>query len=335
MMKTSIYKIDSHLSVPKYKQLVNNVINGIESGQLKRGDKIASLNQICTLNNMSRDTVMMAFNELKSRGVLNSQPGKGYFIQNTQIEIVQRIFVLFDELNSFKEDMYNSFLRHLDAYTEVDIYFHHFNLQVFSDLIKNAAGKYTSYVIMPGTFDHSSKIIGQLPADKVFILDRKKDDLLQYPTIFQDFENDVYEALSANAELLKKYDKIILVHPGGKEPEERVTGFLRFVNKVVTDFEVIADIKNLEIKKGRLYLVPSDRDLVKLIKIAEKNNFMLGTDVGVISFNDTVLKEVVAGGISAISTNFFEMGRILADMIKTKSDKTIRNNWLFASRNSI
>jgi len=188
---------------------------------------------------------------------------------------------------------------------------------------------------MPGTFDRTSEIVGQLPADKVYILDRKKDDLMHYPTIYQDFENDVFEALSANAEIFEKYLKIIFVHPGGKEPEERVNGFLRYVKNVATDFEVIADIKNMAIKRGNLYLVPSDRDLVKLIKIIEKNNLKLGTDVGVISFNDTVLKEVVAGGISSISTNFFEMGRILAEMIKTKSDKSIRNNWLFTNRKSV
>lgn len=335
MQKTSIYKIDSNSSLPKYRQLINNLMKGIDEGHLKRGEKIPSLNQICNLNNMSRDTVMMAFNELKMLGVIFSRPGKGYFIQTTQVEIAKRIFVLFDELNSFKEDMYNSFLQHLDAKTEVDIYFHHFNFQVFSDLIKNAAGNYTSYVIMPATFNHTLDIIGHLPSEKVFILDRKKQELANYPSIYQDFENDVYEALTKNHNYLKKYNQFVMEHPGGKEPQERVAGFERYAKKYRLEYEIIPEINDEDVQRNTCFLVPSDRSLVQLIKTANYKQLKLGHDIGIISFNDTVLKEVVADGITTISTDFFEMGKILAEMIQSKSGENIRNHWKFVKRNSI
>ena len=335
MFTISIYKIDIHSSVPKYRQLINNITNGIEEGQLKRGEKIPSLNQICNLNGMSRDTVMMAFNELKTRGIIFSRPGKGYFIQTSQVEVKKRIFVLFDELNSFKEDMYNSFLQHLDPKTEVDIYFHHFNFKVFSGLINNANGNYTSYVIMPATFDHTAEVISHLPSDKVYILDRKKDELSNYPSVFQDFENDVYEALIENHMAISKYNKLIMVFPGGKEPEGRVKGFKRYAAKYEIEIQIIEKIDVKQVVKDSCFLVPSDRMLVELIKNANEKHLSLGKDIGIISFNDTVLKEVVANGITTISTDFFEMGKLLAEMIQSKWNKQIRNNWKFIQRNSI
>ena len=334
MKHTELFTINDHDSCPKYRQLVNNVIEGIEKGLLKKGNKIPSLNQICQLNGMSRDTVMMAFNELKTRGLITSRPGKGYFILNTQIEINQRIFVLFDELNSFKEDMYNAFLESLDNNSDVDIYFHHFNFQVFNDLIENAAGNYTSYVIMPATFDHSAEVISKLPSDRVYILDREKKDLMNYPSIFQDFGNDVYEALKENHNIISKYQQLIMVHPGGKEPEERVEGLKRYCIFSGIGFKII-DKLEAQIEQASCYLVPSDRTLVKLIKIAEKNKLKLGRDIGIISFNDTVLKEVVAGGIATISTDFVKMGETLALMIKNKGKQSVRNPWMFIKRHSV
>lgn len=334
MKHIELFSIDKNASCPKYRQLINNVVEGIERGLLEKGDKTPSLNQICQLNGMSRDTVMMAFNELKTRGLITSRPGKGYFIQNTQIEIDQRIFVLFDELNSFKEDIYNSFLKRLDHNSDVDIYFHHFNFQVFNDLIENATGNYTSYVIMPATFDHSAEVISKLPSNRVYILDRNKKDLSKYPSIFQDFENDVYEALKENHDIISKYQQLIMIHPGGKEPEERVEGLKRYCSFSGIKYKIIQKL-NDQIDQASCYLVPSDRTLVKLIKIAEKNKLKLGNDIGIISFNDTVLKEVVAGGIATISTDFVKMGKTIANMIKNKEKHHVRNPWMFIKRRSV
>ena len=52
---------------------------------------------------------------LKEKGILLSQPGKGYYIDSIEINTTEKVFVLFDELNAFKEDLYNSFLTSLNA----------------------------------------------------------------------------------------------------------------------------------------------------------------------------------------------------------------------------
>ncbi|MDP2338606.1 MAG: GntR family transcriptional regulator [Bacteroidota bacterium] len=328
-------QIDDSVSIPKYRQIINSIYTSISNGELKLGDKIPSLNQICVEFELSRDTVMVAFNELKAKGIINSIPGKGYYINSTEINLDQKIFVLFDELNAFKEDLYTSVLNSLDTKSNVDIYFHHFNYQVFKDLISESAGKYTSYVIMPATFDYTADIIRKLPKDKVYILDRLKDDLLDYPVIYQDFELDVYDALTQGKDLLQKYSKLIMIFPGGKEPEGRVHGFQRFCSENGFQSEIIRNVVNKDMKSGEAYFVPSDRNLVRLVKMADEKHLQLGQDVGIVSFNDTVLKEVVAGGITTISTDFQLMGQTLARMIQDRSTDKIRNQSSLIRRNSL
>lgn len=328
-------QIDDSLGIPKYRQIINSIYTAISIGEIKLGDKIPSLNQICAEYELSRDTVMVAFNELKAKGIISSIPGKGYYINSTEINVDQKIFVLFDELNAFKEDLYTAFINSLDNKSSVDIYFHHFNYQVFKDLIAESVGKYTSYVIMPATFDDTVNIISKLPRDRVYILDREKADLAEYPVIFQDFEKDVYDALNDGADLLSKYTKLVMVYPGGKEPEGRLTGFQRFCNENKFSFEIIRNLENRKIKKGEAYFVPSDRNLVRLVKMAADNSLVLGSDAGIVSFNDTMLKEVVAGGITTISTDFSQMGQTLARMIQDRTWGKIRNKSALIRRSSL
>ena len=51
------------------------------------------------------------------------------------------------------------------------------------------------------------------------------------------------------------------------------------------------------------------------IKQAQANNLALGKDLGIISYNDTPLKSIVANGITTISTDFYAMGRNIANLI--------------------
>jgi DNA-binding transcriptional regulator YhcF (GntR family) len=202
-MSKRVIQIDSKSSLPKYRQIISSVYRSIEKKTLKKGDKVPSINQICSDYDLSRDTVMLAFNELKARGILHSQPGKGYYVVTTEIQPEENIFVLFDEMNAFKEDLYNSLITNLKGKAIVDIYFHHFNYKVYKNLIADSIGNYTSYIIMPGTFDNTSHLLSKFPKDKVFILDRLKPDLKNYPVVFQDFENDFCDALNEGLELLK------------------------------------------------------------------------------------------------------------------------------------
>lgn len=314
---------------------MQSVIHAIERKSLKKGDKIHSINQICAEFGLSRDTVLLAFDRLKSKGIIASQPGKGYYVATSEILFEEKVFVLFDELNAFKEDLYNSLVNTFRGKANVDVYFHHFNLKVFKNLIAESVGNYTSYIIMPATFDNTAHLISKLPRDRVYILDRLKNDLKNYPVVYQDFEQDFYDALTEGLPLLKKYRRLIFVHPGGKEPAERVHGFERFCSEHQIEHRVLKSLDGVRPELYEAYFLISDRDLVNMVKIAKEYKYKLGKKFGIVSFNDTMLKEVVAGGITTISTDFTEMGKTLAELVLNRKNVKMRNPSKLIVRNSL
>ena len=80
-------------------------------------------------------------------------------------------------------------------------------------------------------------------------------------------------------------------------------------------YEIVNSLRNIEIKKGHAYLVIDDSDLIKLLKICKFKNWVPGIEVGVVSYNETPLKEVIREGITVISCNFEVMAKEMADFI--------------------
>ncbi|TVQ87153.1 MAG: GntR family transcriptional regulator [Bacteroidetes bacterium] len=335
MKQPNLISINMNLPVSKYRQIINSVVGAINEGKLKPGDKIPSINDVCNQWDLSRDTVINAYNELKSKGIISSAPGKGYYVETSNIKLTHNIFVLFDELNSFKEDLYQSFLDNLKPNMQVDTYFHHFNRKVFNQLINESKGNYTTYVIMPAKFTGTFSQLQHLNG-RVIILDQLPDDLKgRYPSIHQNFEKDTFNALMEGRKLISRYQKFIMIYPGGKEPEGQYRGFLKYCNDTFTPYELIHDIRGRTINKGETYLVIWDRHLVWLVKEARAKGLELGKDIGIISYNDTALKEVVANGITTISTDFKKMGESLAQLVRNKNDQSIENPFKLILRGSL
>ncbi|WP_299058855.1 GntR family transcriptional regulator [uncultured Polaribacter sp.] len=322
-------------SIPKYKQIVASVENAIANNILKKGDKLPSLNVIKNKNSLSRDTVLTAFNELKNRGIINSVVGKGYFVASTEIAIEKKIFLLFDELNSFKEDLYNSFLDNLGDHIQVDIFFHHFNLEVFNKLIDDNIGNYNYYVIMPANLKDTKQSILNLPKENVFILDQVPEELSEYPAIYQNFEKDIYNGLLQGIEDVKKYQKLVLVYADDKQPKGILKGFLKFCKQHSFLNEVISNLNNRTLTEKEIYFVLDDKNLIRVIKKIKEQQMAIAKDIGIVSFNDTILKEVVANGINTISTNFNFMGKSLAEMLLNNNNDKIENPSNYIKRNSL
>jgi DNA-binding transcriptional regulator YhcF (GntR family) len=327
--------IKNNLGIPKYKQIISSIEKTIENGQLKKDEKLPSINKVCLEFSLSRDTVLQAYEELKKRGIIYAILGKGYYIKSTEVTIKQRIFVLFEELNIFKEDLYNSFLESIGNDVQVDIFFHHFNILVFKKLINESNGNYTKYVIMPTNLVEAASIIKTLPVNDVYILDQTNPDLKTYPAIYQNHLKDIYNGLLEGKSKLNKYEKLILIFPGFREPVGMKIGFENFCKDHKLSGEVTADFKNREIKKGEVYIIPTDRDLVRVIERAKLQNLILGSDYGIISYNETPLKKIVENGITTISTNFEAMGKILAQMILKGTKEQIENRSALIIRKSL
>lgn len=331
----NVISIQNNLGLPKYKQIILSIEKAIEEGKLVKGDRLPSVNKVCLAFSLSRDTVLLGYDELKKRGIIYAIPGKGYYVKSVETTIKQKVFLLFDELNSFKEDIYNSFLQHIGKNVQVDIFFHHFNTQVFQKLINDSNGNYTKYIIMPTNLNDVANFIKNLPVGEVIILDQTNPELKLYPAIYQNHQKDIFEGLMKGKVKLIKYKKLILIFPGFREPLGMKIGFEAFCSENDFEYEIITEFADREIVFGDLFIIPNDRDLVHVIEKARIQNLKLGTDFGIISYNETPLKKIVANGITTISTHFEMMGKILADMVLKGSKEQIENKSSLIIRNSL
>ncbi len=311
--------------LPKYKQLIWSVEEAIRSGKLSIGDALPSINELRRSFGFSRDTIMTALNELKARGIVQTVSGKGSYVSSADVSVKQKIFLLFDEFNAFKEDLYNAFVENLPSHFQVDIYFHHFNREVFSKLILDQIGQYHYFVLMPANLPKTDEVIRQLPEGQIYILDQTNKGLMKYPAIYQNFETGIFDSLMTVKDKLNSYANLILIYPDKRQPKAMLSGFQRFKRLNNLNFELIKTMAGRCPKSGEVYLVLEDNDLIILIKAIKAKGLSLGKDVGVISYNDSLFKEILEGGITTISTDFKLMGSKLAQMILNKENVQIEN----------
>ncbi|HMR15771.1 MAG TPA: substrate-binding domain-containing protein, partial [Mariniflexile sp.] len=132
-----------------------------------------------------------------------------------------------------------------------------------------------------------------------------------------------------------KYNRIILLFDESRQPEGMRIGFEKFCISNVLEHVVIASLENLQLAKGDVFIIPDDKNLLRIIKKIKEKNLVLSQDIGIISYNDTLLKELVEGGITTISTDFNKMGEQLANMINTKEQVKIENSNALILRNSL
>lgn len=320
--------IDEESRVPKYQQIIDSIIHNISEGNLIMGQKIPSINMFSEEFYLSRDTVEKAYSILKERNIINSIRGKGFYINRTKLISKVNILFLVNKLSSYKLRTYNSFINNIDPNSHIDLIVYHCNESLFLDLLDKNKAAYDYYVIMPhfktedlkhiSFTDKVIKAIKKLPQEKLVILDNSKPEISSnHVEIYQDFENDIYNALKEGVSKIKKYNKVMLVYPEKAiypYPRRILHGFRKFCVEFKLDFEILEEvIDDMILKKGDLFITIEESDLVNLVKQAKEDEFILGKDIGIISYNDTPLKDLL--GITVISTDFKVMGEIAADMI--------------------
>ncbi|TLV02112.1 GntR family transcriptional regulator [Dyadobacter luticola] len=319
----------------KYKLIVSHVTDRIQSEEYGNGDRIPSINEFRSLYNLSRDTVFAGLKELISRGIIASNHGVGYFVTSTKVKAGHNIFLLFNEYNGFKEVLFKSFVESVGNAATVDLFFHNYNRKVFETLVRDANNKYTDYILMSGKFQEIDDLLESL-SGRVFLLDHFMPELKgRYSSVSQDFEKNTYDALVSGLDLLRKYKRIYMVQKEEKEPDERYDGLKAFCDKYGFEHNYISETAGRQIEKGDIFIVVKDEDLADLIKQAAVQQVRPGEDFGIISYNDTPLKEVLAGGITTLSTDFRLMGKTMARLIDTKAILTIENPWQLNIRSSL
>jgi GntR family transcriptional regulator len=76
-----IFKVDFHAGKPVYLQLADQVRHGAASGKLQPGDPLPSLRPLAEELSINRNTIARAYSELESQGIIETIPGKGFFLK--------------------------------------------------------------------------------------------------------------------------------------------------------------------------------------------------------------------------------------------------------------
>ncbi|WP_324023919.1 GntR family transcriptional regulator [Maribacter sp. BPC-D8] len=340
--------IDRKSRKPKYRQIVDSIIDGIATGSIVIDEQLPSINMFSEEFLLSRDTVEKAYKILKERKIITSVRGKGYFVSRTQL--ISKINVLFltNKMSAYKMKIYNSFINSLGSDVHTDLFIYHCNESLFLNLLDKSQGAYDYYLVMPhfksDQLKHKSfseSIINKLndiPKKKLIIMDNNKIALKgDYSEVYQDFENDIYNALNDGIDKIKKYKKLLLVYPEKIEypyPKRIVFGFRKFCAENNLDFEILNEIyDDMILKKGDLYITIEETDLVNLVHQVREDHMSIGEDIGIISYNDTPLKELL--GITVISTDFENMGKSAAQLILESKVSKIKNPFNLIDRNSM
>lgn len=340
--------IDENSRKPKYVQIVDSVTNNITLGNFNVDDKMPSINMLSEEFYLSRDTVEKAYKILKDRKIIASVRGKGFYIARTNLISKTNILFLVNKLSSYKLQIYNAFNHSIGANSHTDLQIYHCDESLFLNLLEKHKGAYDYYIVMShfksDAFKHISvtdkvvEAIKKIPKEKLILLDNIKagveGDIIK---IYQDYENDIYNALLKGFKKIVKYKKLVLVYPDKSVypyPKRIVHGFRKFCIEKSLDFEVIDEIyDDMILKNGDLFITIVEDDLVNLINQIRDNEFTIGKDIGVLSYNDTSLKDLL--GISVISTDFNMMGETAAQMILDNEKGEVKNPFNFIDRASM
>ncbi len=333
-------RIDDFSATPKYQQLGNSILEGIRQKKLKEGDIMPSINEISFEFNISRVTVEKGYNELRKKGILDSIPGKGYFIKNTETSQNLRIFLLFNKLSNHKKIIYDSFVETLGDQAAIDFYVYNNDFSLFQRILNQKKGNYTHYVIIPHFVEDEEKayqVINQLPKDKLILLDKLPSAITDnFGAVYENFEQDIYSALQQALEQLSKYHSLNIIFPENTYfSQEIIAGFKNFCRDFAFQYQVIHELENHNISKGEVYINLMEDDLVTLIDKIMLTSLKVGEDVGVISYNETPLKRLILNGLTTISTDFKAMGRSTAELVLSNSKKHISNPFYLTLRASL
>jgi len=304
--------IDESSAVPKFLQVVNAFEEAVKSDKMKVGDNLPSVNELCSKCGLSRDTVFKAYTELKNRKLIESVPNKGYYVSSNS----SNVFLFLDTLKAYKEVLYGAFRSALPGRINVDVHFHHYNPRVFEDIVRYAAGKYSHYIIMNFDHDKVKSALAAIDPSKLLCIDWNINVPKHSSFLGQDFGQPVYDNLLKVENKLRKYSKMFFVYPEyTNHPKVSVDTFIQFCKEKSLDFEIVYKLEDIHPKNGQMYFTVSDRALAKILDVTSELDLEIGTDIGIISYNETPTKKYIKEGITVISTDFALMGKKMANFI--------------------
>ena len=308
-----VLQIDSDGEIPRFQQLIDQIHRAITDGSLQPGELLPSVNLICEQTCLARGTIVKAYEELKRRGLVISVKNKGYYVARTNL----RVMLLLDTFRPFKHMIYDQLRAQLPEGAEVNLYFHHYNLALMEEIILSTSFRYSVYIIMAFDDPGIGALLSKLPADRLLVFDWYNEHWGDFARLTQDFEKSFYQSLERIAVRLITYDEFQFVCPAStNHPLVAHDVFNRFCRNHEIDGRIT--LKPEYSEKSSAFLVVDDRHLIEVVKYGRSHGLRFGKEIGVISYNDYPMKEVLEGGITVISADSSHIAGRMAHFIHSR-----------------
>lgn len=323
------FKLDQSGGVPVYKQLIRQFESLIKSGSLKSGELVPSMNELSQELDISKETVKKAYSILRDRGYLEPHQGKGFYIKETDGTKRTTVLILFDKMSIYKQTILNTFLSCVGENVEATILIHNQSLDLYEYYLNLYLDQFDYYIVTPH-FDLSPesqkemlRLTSLIPNRKLIVLDYLPTGLRgNFGAVYQDFENDAYDGLFDGLQKFMKNKTLdVVTLPTSLYGEMIRKAVERFCKD--NGIEVRSHTKPPKtIQKNSTYLLLSsqmDSGISDLADNISANHLRIGKDVFIISYNEFPFNKVILGGLTTISTDFDQMGRLAARMVLEKT----------------
>lgn len=320
--------------VPVYKQIIESIQELTNSGKYKTGDFLPSMQELAEELQISKETVKKAYSILRGKGIIESTQGKGFYVTNNGLHKTE-ILLLFDKISTYKQVLYGSFQENIGESSEITIRLHNQDIALFEHFVEENLDKFDYYLItshFPLQADIQARVIKTLkkiPNRKLLLIDRYIKELPgNYGSVYQDFERDIFDGLSQGLDDLKKFNKLnVITMPGSMYAPLIEKGIKYFCEKNKINLEIHRLLDPDKIERNEVYLILNsqlDKELLELVRIAKKKGYEIGKEIGIISYNESPINEIVLDGLTVLSTDFEQMGELAAKMILEKKARKIK-----------
>lgn len=235
-----------------------------------------------------------------------------------------KVLVLFNRLSSHKKIIYTSFIKNLGVDYAVDFHLYNNDAALFRRILKEQdLDDYVRIVVVPYFEDNGAsayEVLNHIPKDKLLVLDKLDSKVNEkFTAVYEDFEQDLTQALLQLKERLSNYETIKLIFPKTSYyPAEITESFSRFCADFAFDYEIIDKVPSDITKSKVAYICLTENDLVLLVDTVLSSGHEIGKDIGIVSYNETPVKKMIVQGITTVSADFNLMGAKAAEFVKNR-----------------
>ena len=155
------------------------------------------------------------------------------------------------------------------------------------------------------------------------VLSRLPDQ--NFMATYTGFESEMNTLLEKHYQLFRKYKGLILVFPrGGLFPGEITRVFQNFCNIHQIPYRQTEELHRGDVKKGLAYMILEDNTLAAFVEITTEKGLVIGKETGVLRYEDSPLKRIVANGITVIENIQDNCGQQGSRTSKTASEHCLR-----------